>query len=131
MCLRYHTHFVTSSDLNPNVKMQVCDRAREAGRTKRGGPAHPADTGAGTLAEGDDGAALQPVHGRTRGRSLAWDHSVSSVCKAGLRVLCLLISFLPPPIPYSFTYPLPHTCSLLTKSEYVLKFVQETITSPF
>lgn len=49
--------------------MQVCDRAREAGGAERGGPAHPADAGAGALAEGDDGAALQPVHGRTRGQS--------------------------------------------------------------
>lgn len=47
--------------------MQVCDRAREAGRAERSGPAHPADAGAGALAEGDDGAALQPVHGRARG----------------------------------------------------------------
>lgn len=47
--------------------MQVCDRAGEARRTERSGPAHPADTGAGALAAGDDGAALQPVYGRTRG----------------------------------------------------------------
>lgn len=51
------------------VKTQVRDWAREAGRAERSGAAHPADPGAGTLAEGDDGAALQPVHGRTRGSS--------------------------------------------------------------
>ena len=49
------------------VQSQVCDRAGEAGGAERGGPAHPADPGAGALAEGDDGAALQPVHGRAGG----------------------------------------------------------------
>ena len=38
--------------------LQVPDWAREAGRAERGGAAHPADPGAGALAEGDDGAAL-------------------------------------------------------------------------
>lgn len=120
MCIRYRTHFARSSDLNPNVKMQVCDRAREAGRTERGGPAHPADAGAGTLAEGDDGAALQPVHGRTRGRSLARDHSVSSICNAGLRVLCLLISFSPSSHPLFIYIPTPiHMLTTNQTREYV------------
>ena len=49
---------------------QVCDWSREAGGAERGGAAHPADPGAGALAEGGDGAALQPVHGRPGGMSL-------------------------------------------------------------
>ena len=49
------------------VSGQVHDWPREAGGAERGGPADTADLGAGTLAEGDDGAALQPVHGRPGG----------------------------------------------------------------
>lgn len=54
-------------NLSFTVQSQVCDRAGEAGGAERGGPADPADPGAGALAEGDDGAALQPVHGRAGG----------------------------------------------------------------
>lgn len=38
--------------------LQVYHWSREAWGAERGGTAHPADAGAGTLAEGDDGAAL-------------------------------------------------------------------------
>lgn len=69
--------------------MQVCDRAREAGRTERGGPAHPADAGAGALAEGDDGAALQSVHGRTGGQSLGGSRISGGACVSQQkRLLC-------------------------------------------
>ena len=60
------------------VHLQVCYRAREAGGAERGGAAHPADAGAGALAEGDDGAALQSVHGRTGG--LRPDLSSQQLC---------------------------------------------------
>jgi len=51
------------------VCLQVPDWAGEAGRAERGGPAHPADPGAGAVAAGDDGATLQPVHGRPGGET--------------------------------------------------------------
>lgn len=38
--------------------LQVYHWPREARRAERGSAADPADVGAGTLAEGDDGAAL-------------------------------------------------------------------------
>lgn len=75
---------------SPNIKltwtvdMQVRDWPREAGGTERGGPAHPADSGAGALAEGDDGAALQPVHGRARGQSPRWVQSGPTEIHAGV-----------------------------------------------
>lgn len=52
-----------SNLLSMTVRSQVCDWAREAGRAERSGPAHPADPGAGALAEGNDGATVQPIHG--------------------------------------------------------------------
>lgn len=76
--------------------MQVCDWAGEAGRAERSGAAHPADAGAGTLAAGDDGAALQPIHGRAGGGcsccdrggglqvSAAWSASPQACSGAGV-----------------------------------------------
>lgn len=48
-------------------RFQVHHRPGEAGRAERSGSAHPADTGAGEVAEGDDGGEVQTVHGRGRG----------------------------------------------------------------
>lgn len=39
----------------------------KARRAERSGSAHPADSGAGEVAEGDDGGEVQAVHGRRRG----------------------------------------------------------------
>ena len=56
--------FFPSRQLDRWISFQVRDWPREAGGAERSGSADPADSGTGEMAERDDGAEIQAVHGR-------------------------------------------------------------------
>lgn len=72
--------------------LQVCDWPGEARGAERGGPADPADPGAGEMAERNDGATLQPLHGRRRRGDVWFMNLQKHIC------ICSDLIALNPPI---------------------------------